>query len=196
LIVLGISGTPRLNGNSEHLLSYATQPFMEKGWELKILKLSELNVKPCTACDACLKTGICGIDDDMPEFYQAFALCQAILISTPVYYRNITSRLMAVFERHYACRQSQPLKGKPGGAMAVGRSSGGGGQAIALTIVHNWLLSCGAICVPGELNGVTASADRPGDILSQTNRLWQARTLGENVMHLAEKLYMASGEQK
>jgi multimeric flavodoxin WrbA len=95
---------------------------------------------------------------------------------------------MAVFERHYACRKKQPLRSKPGGAIAVGRSSGGGGQAIAISVIHNWLLSCGAICVPGELNGLTASADKPGDILLQKTRLKQARVLGENVMKTARKL--------
>jgi hypothetical protein len=30
------------------------------------------------------------------------------------------------------------------------------------------------LCVPGELNGVSALADKPGDILKQENRLRQA----------------------
>ena len=188
-IVLGISGTPRPNGNSNHLLTYAISPFLENGWSATILKLSVLEVTPCNGCEACLKTGKCVFDDDMSKFYEAFSSCHALLIASPVYYRNISSRLQAVFERHYACKQIQPLRGKPGGAIAVGRSTGGGGQAIAISIIHNWLLSCGAICVPGELNGVTAAADKPGDILQQENRLKQARTLGENVMKTAEKLF-------
>jgi len=73
------------------------------------------------------------------------------------------------------------LTGKLGGAISVGRGQGGG-QAIVLTIIHNYYLSSGALCVPGEMNGVSAVADKPGDILSQPNRLKQARTLGENIM--------------
>lgn len=189
MLVLGISGTPRPNGNSEHLLTYAIKPFLENGWDATILKLSELDVKPCRGCDTCLTTGECVLDDDMSKFYEAFSSCHALIISTPVYYRNVSSSLMAVFERHYACKKKQPLRGKPGGAIAIGRSTGGGGQAIAITVIHNWLLSCGAICVPGELNGVTAAADKPGDVLLQENRLRQARILGENVMKTADKLY-------
>lgn len=189
MLVLGISGTPRSNGNSEHLLNHALKPFLENGWDSIILKLSELNVKPCRGCDICVNTGDCVLDDDMSQFCKAFSSCQALIISTPVYYRNISSSLMAVFERHYAYKKTQPLRGKPGGAMAVGRSTGGGGQAIAISIIHNWLLSCGAICVPGELNGLTASADKPGDILQQEVRLKQARVLGENVMKTAYKLF-------
>jgi hypothetical protein len=48
--------------------------------------------------------------------------------------------------------------------------------------------SCGAICVPGELNGLTAVADKPGDVLKQEKRLRQARVLGQNVLHTAEQL--------
>jgi multimeric flavodoxin WrbA len=187
--VLGISGTPRVGGNSEQLLDYAIQPFLENGWEAAILKLSVLNVKSCRGCDTCTKTGRCVLNDDMSKFYEAFSSCHALIISTPVYYRNISSSLMAVFERHYACKRTRPLQGKPGGAIAVGRSTSGGGQAIAISIIHNWLLSCGAICVPGELNGVTASADKPGDILQQEKRLNQAGILGENVMKTAMKLF-------
>jgi len=43
------------------------------------------------------------------------------------------------------------------------------------------------LCVPGELNGVSALADKPGDILKQENRLRQAIILGENVLKYAEK---------
>lgn len=50
--------------------------------------------------------------------------------------------------------------------------------------IYTWMLSCGMICVPGELNGVTAVADKPGEILDQANRLRQAEILGENVLGL------------
>jgi multimeric flavodoxin WrbA len=164
--VLGISGSPRSNGNSEILLNEALQPFIEKGWETIMLKMSALSVQPCIACNSCLTTGECVIKDDMEKFYTAFTNCQAIIIASPVYYRNITSKLAAVFERHYGCKSIRPLAGRPGGAIAVGRGSGGG-QAIVLSIIHNWLLSCGAICIPGELNGMSAAADKAGDILRQ-----------------------------
>jgi len=42
------------------------------------------------------------------------------------------------------------------------------------------------ICVPGELNGVVATADKPGDILNQPRRLEQARILGRNIIEYAK----------
>jgi len=185
--VLSISGTPRKNGNSEILLRHALHPFEKQDWNIKLYLLSEMQIKPCTACDECSGTNICKIKDDMAPIYEDFHWCDALIISSPVYSRNICSQLMAVLDRYYAVKQLTPLKGKVGGAIAVGRGTCGG-QTITINAIYNWMLSCGMICVPGELNGVTAVADKPGDILSQKNRLDQAETLGLNIMKISEKI--------
>jgi multimeric flavodoxin WrbA len=185
--VLGISGTPRENGNSEILLQYALQPFSERGWNVKHFLLSQMQIQPCRACDQCRETNNCVINDDMREIYEAFRWCDAIIVSSPVYSRNICSQLVAVFDRHYAVDQVRPLEGKVGGAIAVGRGSCGG-QAITITAIYNWMLSSGIICVPGELNGVTAVASEPGDVLKQEKRLRQAKILGENILKVTVKL--------
>lgn len=186
--ILGISGTPRVNGNSAILIDYALKPFIKEGWGVKHLKLSELTVKSCNGCEKCFETGKCVIeDDDMHYFYDAFKWCDAVIISSPVYSRNISSQLMAVLDRHYGVMKTRPLQGKAGGAIAVGRGTGGG-NAITTAAIYNWMLSCGIICVPGELNGVTAVASEPGDVLKQGNRLKQAEILGNNVLKVANKL--------
>ena len=186
--ILGISGTPRANGNSTILLDYALKPFEQNGWIAERILLSEKTIEPCLGCDACAATGICKIDDDMKEVIEGFRNCDAMIISTPVYYRTPTAQIISVFKRHYSSREAKLLSGKPGGAIAVGRGTGGG-QAITINIVYTWMLSCGMVCVPGELNGVTASADKPGEILNQPKRLTQAEQIGRNVMQLTETIY-------
>jgi multimeric flavodoxin WrbA len=185
--VLGISGTPRINGNSAILVDYSLNPFKDEGWNVKHLKMSELRVQPCNACEKCIDSKKCVIEDDMHYFYEAFAWCDAIIVGSPVYYRNICSQLMAVLERTYAVREKRPLEGKIGGAIAVGRGTGGG-NATVIAAIYNWMLSCGILCIPGELNGVTAVASEPGDVLKQLNRLQQAEILGGNVLKIACKL--------
>ena len=185
--VMGIAGTPRKKGNSENLLRFALKPFEENGWNVKMFLLSELTIQPCNACESCRETGTCIIDDDMQGIYDAFRWCNAIIVSSPVYYRNVSAQLLSVFDRHYAVKGEQPLGGKYGGAIAVGRGTTGG-QGITLNAIYRWMLSCGIICVPGELNGVTAVADEPGDILNQPNRLKQAEILGSNILKVAKVL--------
>ena len=92
-----------------------------------------------------------------------------------------------VFDRTYVHHKARPLTGKVGGAIAVG-SGEDGGQSITIAIIYNYFLSNGMLCVPGELNGVTARAGAPGDIMSQTKRLVQAETLGRNILHFATQL--------
>lgn len=185
--VLGISATPRKNGNSDILLEYALQPFKENGWGIEHFRLREMTIQSCRACEECKKENKCIIDDDMDKIYEAFRWCDAIIISTPVYSRNISSQLMAVLDRSYATSQERPLEGKVGGAIAVGRGTCGG-QSITIMAIYNWMLSAGMVCVPGELNGVTAVASEPGDVLRQEKRLNQAKILGKNVLDIVKKL--------
>lgn len=183
--VIGISGSPRKGGNTETLVKYALDPFRELGWEVKEFFLSENIINPCIGCESCKKTGSCEIkDDDMNYIYNEFSSCDALIIGSPAYYRNVTAQLKALFDRCYAFGDKRPLEGKVGGAIAVGRGEGGG-QSIVLNIIHNFFLSSGAICVPGELNGLSARADKCGDILNQERRLQQAKVLGENILKYA-----------
>ena len=182
--IFGLSGTPRKGGNSEILLDAALAPFLEAGWDMTRILLSELSVAPCTGCETCVERGSCIIDDDMEKIYKAYENCDAVIISAPAYWRNVPAQLKAVFDRTYGLGGKRLLEGKLGGAICVGRGSSGG-QSIVLNIIHNFYLSSGVLCVPGELNGVTASADKPGDILDQPRRLKQARILGENILQYA-----------
>jgi len=183
--VIGISGSPRKGGNTEILVRHTLEPFREAGWEVSEFFLSEKSIKPCVGCDSCRKTGSCKIkDDDMGYVYDEFSSCDAIVIGSPVYYRNVTAQLKALFDRCYVFSEKRPLDGKVGGAIAVGRGEGAG-QSIVLNIIYNFYLSCGAICVPGILNGLSARADKCGDILDQEKRLQQARFLGENILKYA-----------
>jgi multimeric flavodoxin WrbA len=180
--VIGISGSPRRCGNTEILVKYALEPFRESGWEVREFFLSENMINPCIGCESCRKTGSCAIQsDDMDFIYNEFPSCDALIIGSPAYYRNVTAQLKALFDRCYGFGERRPLEGKVGGAIAVGRGEGGG-QSIVLNIIHNFFLSSGAICVPGELNGISARADKCGDILNQEKRLLQAKVLGGNVL--------------
>jgi len=186
--VVGISGSPRKDGNTECLVKECLHEFAINGWTVSKFFLSEKTVSPCIGCETCVDSGICVIyDDDAACLFDELESCDAVIIGSPVYYRNITAQLKAVFDRSFAHKKQGLLVGKPGGAITVGRGEGGG-QSMVLSVIYNYLLSCGGLPVAGELNGLSARADKPGDILSQENRLRQARILAQNVMKYTEKL--------
>ena len=76
---------------------------------------------------------------------------------------------------------------KPGGAIAIGAGVGAG-QANTIQAIYTWMLSYGMICVPGELNGVTAKAYAAGEIKNVEKRLRQSEILGKNVMEVANRM--------
>jgi multimeric flavodoxin WrbA len=183
--VLGISGSPRADGNTELLLKAALEPFSEKGWTIVEFFLSNRSVAPCDGCDECRPSGECIIRDDMDLLYEKFVSCDAFIIGSPVYYRNVSAQLKAVFDRHHSIFNDKPLTGKAGSAIVVGRGASGG-QSLTLSIIYNFILSAGAIGIPGQRNGLSAVADKPGDVLAQPGTLKQARILGQNVLKYAE----------
>jgi len=180
MLVLGISGSPRINSNSEILLDAALEPFAEASWDIKRVLLSEKKIEMCTGCETCCERQKCFINDDMNEIFEVFKACDAVIISAPVYWRNVPAQLKALFDRTYGDK-NRLLEGKLGGAISVGRGAGGG-QSIVLNIIHNFYLSCGMLCVPGELNGVSAIANKPGEISSQPRRLEQAGVISKNII--------------
>lgn len=183
--VIGISGSPRKDGNTEILVKEALKPFYEKGWNVTEFFLSSKTINPCMGCETCNESGLCVIEgDDMEYLLSEFENCDALIIGSPAYYRNVTAQLKALFDRSFVFKARKLLAGKLGGAIAVGRGEGGG-QSFVLSIIHNYYLSSGVLCVPCEINGLSARADKPGDILKQENRLRQARVLGENIIKYA-----------
>jgi multimeric flavodoxin WrbA len=191
--ILAVSGSPRKDGNTESLLNVALEECARQGWETHTFYMSQRRVAPCIGCEICLKARSCSLrDDDMPLFINLAANCDAVLIGSPVYYRNVTAQLKAVFDRTHGYEALRVFAEKPAGALAVGRGEGAG-QGLTLTVINNYLLSSGAICVPGELNGVTARADEPASIMQQTRRLEQARVIARNVMSIATKLTRRKG---
>ena len=183
--VLCLSGSKRKNGNSESLMEMLIKAFGER-CEVRWIKMSEINVQGCLGCNFCTAHDErCVQKDDMTQLYDGFRWCDALVISTPVYSRNVCSQVMAVMDRHYAVKNTRPLEGKLGSAMAVGA---GAGQATAITTIHNWYLSCGALCVPGELNGITASGFEKGQVLENSIYRDQTKKLAQNIERYLDRL--------
>jgi multimeric flavodoxin WrbA len=184
--VLAVSGSPRKQGNTEILIGSALEPFVEGGHEVRRFYLSEKKVAPCIACERCADGGDCFMDDDMLELLGKIPHSDAVVVGSPVYNRNVTAQLQAVFNRFHPVMKRRPLEGRIvfGGAIAVGGAPNS--QGTTLDILHSFLLSLGVCCAPGTLNGVSAVAREKGEVLSQPKSLKDARALGEHLLGLLE----------
>ena len=99
LKVLGIAGSPRRDGNTDHLLQQVIAGASSQGAETKTIILSELNIAPCRHCDGCIKTGKCVVDDDMQWLHIDLREADRIVLASPIFFMGVTAQTKAMIDR-------------------------------------------------------------------------------------------------
>jgi len=96
--LLAIVGTERKIGNSILAAKYISK---QLGSDLEILRLTKMDIQPCKACYACLFGEECKIDDDVNDILKKIDGSDAILIASPVYILDATSKIKALMDRGF-----------------------------------------------------------------------------------------------
>ncbi|MDR3553358.1 MAG: flavodoxin family protein [Syntrophobacteraceae bacterium] len=97
--LLGILGSPRKLGNSELLVKELYRSLPE-GWQLKLLRLPELDIRPCKGCYQCLFGEMrCPLDDDFPLALDALVKADACVVAAPAYLLGANASLKRFLDR-------------------------------------------------------------------------------------------------
>ena len=78
--VLGISGSPIENSNTDRLIQAVLDA---TELEFEFVKLSRINIRPCLACKQCVPDNICKVKDDFPELAERIKKAKAFLVPCP-----------------------------------------------------------------------------------------------------------------
>ncbi len=108
--VLGISGSPIENSNTDRLIKAILD-----ATELKceFVKLSRINIRPCLACKQCVPDNICKVKDDFPELAKRIKKAKALIIGAYIPYKQIDGFTKALLERFWSLRHvNNLLRGK------------------------------------------------------------------------------------
>ena len=84
--VAALHGSPRADGNIDILLKETLKAIEEAGHEVKLFKLNNLSIKPCQDCGGCDETGVCIINDEMDEIYDAIRSVDRIILASPIFF--------------------------------------------------------------------------------------------------------------
>jgi len=175
--VLCISGSPRAGSNTDLLLNLV---LASTGGEL--IKLSDLDVRPCTSCWACVKGSCCSIDDDMARLIEPkLRSADAIVLGTPVYFNNVSAQLKAFMDRTWCLRGD--LANKIGGCVVVGRRYGAEGAVAAINaffLKHRMIVAD---------RGVSGIAYGRKEISEDGEALDAADRLAERILELGRALH-------
>jgi len=101
--VLAVVGSPRKQGNSDILCDRVLAGARRAGARVEKVYLNDCNIRPCNACEACLKSDShrCVIDDDMVPLYPKLQECDALVIASPIYFLNLSAQTVLFLNRTY-----------------------------------------------------------------------------------------------
>jgi len=186
--VLGIVGSLRKGGNTEFAIKTSLKAVHDMEVEVEVINLSEHSIQPCNGCGQC-KSDVCRIDDDMNTLLSKIAAADALIIGSPVYYGGISGGLKCFLDR---CRplkqQGNQLRGKIGGAIAVGKIWGH--VSVIDTILH-FFGAQGMIAVPINSNpgiGAQVFATECGDAEKDADGQKSLHELGRRIVEVLSKL--------
>lgn len=108
--ILAIDGSPRKEGTIATLLKIMCTELESAGCDVKQIKVSELNIAPCTGCMSCRSLKKCVLTpDDSLRMIDAFVWADAFLIGAPCYWNNIPGPMKTMFDRMvYALMELSP----------------------------------------------------------------------------------------
>jgi len=97
--VLGISISPRCNGNSDLLLQRALCGAESADAEIEYIRLSAFKVGPCIECNSCFETGVCVIKDDYQQLLQKMLDADRLILATPVFFMSVCAQAKMLIDR-------------------------------------------------------------------------------------------------
>jgi len=120
LRALGIAGSPRKGANSETLLAAALEGAAELGAETELVRLNDLDYRPCQVCEGCKKAGRCVVKDDMQAVYGKLVESRLWLLSSPIYFDGVSGQMKSFFDRLWCfIHEGNKLPGTRAGGVIV-----------------------------------------------------------------------------
>ncbi|TET82867.1 flavodoxin family protein [candidate division TA06 bacterium] len=176
--VIGVSCSPRKNGNTDILIQQVLATAAEDGAAVEFVRVSDMKISPCDACWTCAKTGECHIEDDMQGLYPKLLHADGIVIGSPVHMGYSVSGQAQVFlDRTFPFWHQKKLRNKVGGCVVSSNRRGG----ISTIRVINGALFGHHIIIAGYANGYGSA---PGDVRKDERALNEATALGKRLCEL------------
>lgn len=179
MYVIGISGSPRKEGNTAILVKEVLSAI--EG-EKRFISLANLDINPCKSCDRCWKENReCLIDDDIRWIIREMERCDAMVIGSPCYMGTVSAQLKMLIDRTVSIYEKGILKNKVVAAVATHDVGSHGGQVVVQTIAQFFIPD--NIYAGGVIGEGGAEV---GHVKKDKRAMKRARELGERITGLVK----------
>jgi len=175
--ILGVSGSPRREGNTDLLVREALRLLGERtGASTEFVRVDDLRIERCRGCRACMRLGRCAIQgDDFEALMARFFRADLFVLGAPIYWLGPPGGMKDFIDRtHGYYRDHSILRGKRAAVITVGADSGFEPHE---AVMESWLRVYGAHVV----GKARVFAREKGEVLEQPQAFESVRRLVEDL---------------
>jgi len=149
MLVIGLNGSPRADGNTAYLLNLALQSARAEGAKTELVHIAPILASQknpfCRVCTSPCK-GTCYRGSELESAYSRLAEADGIILGSPVYFGTVSAQLKAFWDKTRKLRGDQALLNTVGAAVTTGAARFGG-QETTLKAIFDMMLVQGMIIV-------------------------------------------------
>ena len=187
--VLLLNGSPHADGSVYTALSEMIKIFDKEGIETELLHVGHLDIRGCTACNACMKLGKCVYDDIVNEVAEKLKEADGLVVGSPVYYASANATIVALLDRLFFSAHFD-MRMKVGAAVVSARR---GGLTATFDELNKYFTISGMPVASGQYwNGI--HGNNADEAVQDREGMQMMRTLASNMSFLIKSI--ALGKEK
>lgn len=187
--VLLVNGGPHQDGCTNRALKEVSKTLEENGIKTEIMWLGTKAISGCIACNACIKTGRCVIEDKVNEFLEKVEETDAFVFGSPVHFAAISGSLSSFMDRVFYGRGKLFANKVAAGVVSCRR----GGATAAFDEINKYFLMSNMIVVGSSYWNMVHGSTKE-QVEKDEEGLQTMRNLGNNIVWLLKSI--EAGKEK
>ena len=181
--VLMLNGSPHANGNTAVALKEMEKIFLAENISVETIQIGNKDIRGCMACNYCKKNGKCVFNDIVNEVAPKFAVCDALVVGTPVYYASANGTTISFMDRLFYSF-SGDRRMKVGACVVAARR---GGLSATFDEMNKYFTYAGMPVASSQYwNSIHGML--PGEAAGDAEGLQIMRTLARNIVFLMKSI--------
>lgn len=186
--VVGINGSARKNGNTYLIINAIFEELKKENILTEQIQLFDKTINSCKGCFACKGKAQCIFEeDDFRSCFSALLTADGIILGSPVYSADVSSKMKAFLERAGVIVATNPhLLAHKVGACVVAVRRGGGLNTV--DTLNHFLLNKEVILIGSTYWNMVYGKDI-GDVYNDDEGMANMKNLGQNILWTMKEIH-------